>query len=77
MGCFRLDSCVLCTSAEDASVEIAICQLLLGRQPDALATLGVLPGAAASADADPDTGILEFIQVEQPQQPQPMLSLPA
>ena len=44
-------------------MEIAICQLLLGRKAEALGTLGVLEGASGSADSAPDSGILEFIQV--------------
>jgi len=50
-------------SAEDASVEIAICQCLLGRTSEALATLGVLEGSVNSNDSAPDSGILEFLQV--------------
>jgi hypothetical protein len=58
-------ACARCR-AEDASVEIAICQLLLGHRAEALSTLGIPPGAAASDDSSADDGILEFIQVCHP-----------
>ncbi len=44
-------------------MEIAICQLLLGRKTEAMGTLGVLEGAPDGADSAPDTGILDFIKV--------------
>ena len=47
--------------AEDASVESAICQLLLGRRTEALSTLGVRSDSAA--DDGPDSGIRDFIRV--------------
>lgn len=50
-------------SAEDASVEIAVCQLLLGRKIVALGTLGVLDSALDGGDSAPDSGILDFIKV--------------
>ena len=57
------DSACARRRAEDASVEIAICQLLLGHRAEALSTLGVPPGAAASDDSSADDSILDFIQV--------------
>lgn len=57
------DSACAPRRAEDACVEIAICQLLLGHRAEALSTLGVPPGAAASDDSSADDGILDFIQV--------------
>ncbi len=44
-------------------MEIAICQLLLGRKTEALATLGITERASAGADSAPDSGILDFITV--------------
>ena len=44
-------------------MEIAICELLLGRKTEALGTLGVLDGASECTDSAPDSGILDFIQV--------------
>ena len=55
--------CVCWLRAEDASVEVAICQLLLGRKTEALSTLGVQPDSAT--DSGPNDGILDFIRVFQ------------
>lgn len=44
-------------------MEIAICQLLLGRKAEALSTLGVQEGASDSADSAADSGIVDFVQV--------------
>ena len=57
------DSACARRRAEDASVESAICQLLLGHRAEALSTLGVPPGAAEGDDSSADDGILDFIQV--------------
>lgn len=42
-------------------MEIAICQLLLGRKTEALSTLGVQSDSAL--DDGPDSGIRDFIRV--------------